>query len=261
MTVGNDTKLKIFFSTRRFFIEACLFFAAAAAIILLATIPQIQAVFEYQNTIAREQPKLEQLEIKLQNLETVEVSEEFSKAGVVNQTLPSKKPLMELLISLQAAADRSETNIINFDLSPGELASASAQSAKTAKRGAADFDFVELNVELEGSFTDIQNFFNYVERFTPFTMISNVNLEPLQANQELSADSESLVTASMQIRTYYFTKSVQSTVDSTLPSLTQQNLDVLAEVETFVTIDVPEQQEIENGGNPDLFGGVNDIFN
>lgn len=260
MKITTEKNWKIILTNRRYLIESILLFAASAGILIFAALPQVQVVFELKNKVDSQRPIVTTLDTKLSNLSRVEVSQEFGQALLVNNALPSRKPLMELLISLQSSADQSGAEIINFQVSPGELATDSAQLKSNVKRASPDYDFLEMEVELEGSLDNVQTFLTRVEQFTPFTTIAAVSIELPQQSQQFGTQSENILTANLKIRTYYFTKSVQSSVESVLPSLSDKDREVLNALAAFQTITVNESQNIEGGGNEELFGDVDKLF-
>lgn len=260
MLTNKEINWKIIASTRRYMVESVALFLGVVFILIFAIIPQFQAFFSIREKINDEKPVVEKLEAKLANLDSVEISPQFAQAEIVNQALPSKKPLLELLTSLQSSAQKANIAIVNFEVSPGELASSSGKS-KNGKPLSTDYDFLELDVEIQGTFADVQTFFDQVEKFVPFTSISSINVETPALTQDQVKNSEELITASLTTRTYYFTKSIQSTVESPLPNLKDKDIAILEQLRSFVAVTVPEQQDVTGGGNEDIFGGVRDFFN
>lgn len=260
MKITTETNWKMIFTNRRYLVESVVLFVASICIVLFATIPQIQAIFDLQAKVNKQRPVVTNLDTKLNNLEQVEVSSEFAQASLVNDALPSRKPLSELLISLQSSADQSGAEIVNFQVSPGELATGSAQPRASSRKGSTDYDYLEMEVELDGTLQNIQTFLTRVEQFAPFTTISAVGIEAPQQAQQFGQQSTATLTSTLKIRTYFFTKSIQSTVESVLPSVTARDKEVLSELETFQNITVTDSQTIEGGGNQQLFGDVDSLF-
>ncbi len=260
MKLKTDTNWKIILTTRRLLVESVALFVVAGIILAFAIIPQVMAIYDLQTKVNKQRPVVETLTTKLANLEQVEVSEDFFNAGLVNSSLPSKKPLMELLLSLQSSADLSGAQIVNFEVAPGDLATGSAQPRPTQRKGSTDYDYLELNVELEGTLSSVQSFLTRVEQFTPFATISSVSIEAPQTLQISSDGEERYLTAMLKIRTYYFTKTVQSSVESVLPKITDRDREVLLELAKLQNITVQESQNIEGGGNEKLFGDVDKLF-
>ena len=251
--------LKILLNTRRHLIESVALFLVAGLILIFATIPQIRTSLSINDQVEKEKPKVAKLESKLANLENVLVTSEFAQSQLVNLALPSKKPLIELLISLQSSALQSQAEIINFEVSPGSLATESAQ-IKTTSRNSQGSDYLEMEVSLSGTFASIQQFLKYTEQFTPFTIISRISIDVPEEDLESITTSPDETTADLTIRTYYFTKVVESSVDSILPTMTDANRSVLNQLADYQHIIVPQQQQIEGGGNLEIFGDVKKYF-
>lgn len=253
----NELSFKILLNTR-----AHLFYTAAViltilVVLLVGLIPQIQEVISLNSTLGKERPKLDRLNQKLISLDEVQFTPEFAQIDIVNSALPSKKPLLELLTSLQSISAANSIVISNLELSPGEIATesgsfnADTRGNQTGRRPQGAVDSLTITMNIVGQQDQVREFLNLIEKITPFTTITQLSVELSRRNQANNID---LLEASITTESYFFTKSLTATVESALPQLSQKDRDVLTTLAEFVENDLPEQTEITGGGLEDLFG-------
>lgn len=244
----DQSQLRIWFNTRRSLLAAVTVVLASVAILVFGVWNQLQELVELRSQVSAEQPKLERLERKLLELQNIHFIPEFAQAELVNAALPSRKPLVELLTSLGTMSSASEVRIDNFRLSPGLIATESAQSAtRGSSRG---IDSLELSMRVSGQPVAVREFLMLVEKMTPFTTITRLSVDA----RSLQADDRDLtMTAQLVTETYFFTQTVEAAIEAPLPQLTEAEQRVLAELTAFTEHDFPEQTEII-GGLEDLFG-------
>lgn len=247
----KEINWEIFIHTRQFLLYTVGLGLLSAGLVFLAAIPQFRQAWELRSEHLSEKPKLEKLKQKLASLESVRFTPEFAQVDVVNQALPSKKPLLELMVSLSNVAIETGAVIENFEISPGIVASDAAEVQQNAKKVTSKgfVDTLDVALTVTGSDTAVQQFIREVEQMAPFTTITQLSLTSLLSNSE-----ESQREAVMATSTFFFTKSVKATVEAPLPQLSVQDQQVLANLATLIPSDLPEQTEVTGGGLEDLFG-------
>ena len=157
-----------------------------------------------------------------------------------------------MLTSLKLASDQSEVKLLEFSLSPGEIATDSSQ-LKTISTSDGQ-TALEVEVELEGTFANVQNFMNTLEKVAPFTTITKISLETPDTTTTEAQESEEIITASLITQTYFFARSVTTTVEEPLPKVNSRQQAVIDQLRHFEAIVLPLQTEIQGGGLEDLFG-------
>lgn len=250
---------RIFLRTRRYIIVAGVFVVVSVFLLLLAVIPQVQEIFSLRSEIRKEEPRYDQLKNKFIQLDAVEITAEFQQKELIDATLPSKKPLLELLEGLNTAALASGIVVEEFNLAPGVIASESASTASQSPplregrsaRKLASVQGMEVNFTIAGSFEQIQHFAEVVEQIAPFTTITSLELS--NPKNRPSSDGGQLFTAEIVTETTYYVGSVTTKIDTPLPVLTAQDKLILSKLEPFVESNLPEQNTIEQGGAEDLF--------
>ncbi len=237
----------ILWRTRQYLIMSIGLVALAIFILFFAAYPQVQAALELRSKTNRLRPQLENLEKKLAQLENVRFEPEFSQMDIINEALPSKKPLLELLTNLSAISAAHQVEISEFQLSPGEVATTAAELQRnTRQRG--DIDTLDVELTIQGSRDNVNQFLNSIEKISPFTTITQLTINTA-ARQGAEAS-----TARMATNTFFFTKPITTTVDSPLPVIADHEKTVLTELSSFTIPNLREQTEISGGGLEDLFG-------
>ncbi len=246
----DQSDLRIFWVTRKSLVFALALAMVGAVLIFSVTIPQIQVTRKLYADLEKEKPVLEKLESKLAQLEAIVTSPEYAQVEIINEALPSKKPLLEYLMGLSQVSQATNVVITNFETSPGLVATDAAELEKIQK-SSADVEAMKLELELEGDWAEIQAFMLKVEEIAPFTTITKMDIGNSLTSE--TVDEIETFQASLSTETYFFTKTIQSKVDSPLPVISDQETQVLYLLAQFVPTELPNQTEIRGGGLEDLF--------
>jgi Tfp pilus assembly protein PilO len=219
---------------------------AGVMILALATWPQISSILETQTKIAKEKKELQKVSVKLQELDAIKISPEFKDTDTVNGVLPSKKPLLEFMTSLNSIASLTNVVISDLKISPGQIATASSE-LKTASRrtNKNSYDALDLNLAVSGQLNDIQRFLSLIEQISPITTITKIDL-----NREVKVnDGGSIKTkADLDLRVHYFTQQITTSLTTTLPQITQRERTIFKTI--YVTLPVSDSPtKIEGGKN------------
>jgi Tfp pilus assembly protein PilO len=258
-------KEKVSFSSlllnRRYLVMSVVGGLLIILILFSGFIPQINSLFELNDQINRDEKKLSALRQKAVDLENIEAQEAYRYVDSVDQILPSKKPLLELLTSLNMVATRNNVRFNNLSLTPGEIASESAEflsSAKSSKKKRSkktanqkEFDTLNVELEISGMFSDMQKFFLDIERVAPLITITGLSLDINSDNIVKSTDQ---VKAELVLSTYYFTQSVSAALETSLPNIGSREQEIITEIRGYSYPTVEAQQQVMGGGLEDLFG-------
>lgn len=250
----DSSTVKILWATRKSLVLSVLLGLGALVLLSSVIIPQGQQAYDLYLDLGKEQPKLDKLEQKLAEIENIQVSPEFSQVEVVEEALPSRKPLLELMMSLNNVSQETGATVRDFELSPGLVATDSTQ---TTARQKGNYDQLTLDLTIEGTFAQIQDFLLKVEEVAPFTTIvameigNQLNTNAEQFEQQVAENPT--FEAILSTETYFFTQSITSRVDSPLPKIAQRELDVLSFLSAFRPSTLEEQNEVRGGGLQDLF--------
>jgi Tfp pilus assembly protein PilO len=250
----KEFNLKIFLNTRKYLLVTVAMALTSLGLLLFAIIPQFQEVLELNNQVQREKPNLDRLRSKLVELQNIQFSPEFSQMEIVESALPSKKPLLEFLTSLNTIAVANSVVVEDFSLSPG-LISADIDEIQGAVRGGSQgpIDTMETEMRVTGSFAEVSSFLIDLEKISPFTTITGLSLSSRSGTDDFDRQ-ENVMRAQIVTRSHFFTQSVAAAIEAPLPTLTARELEVLQELTGFSLVDLPEQLEITGGGLQDLFG-------
>ena len=247
-------------TTRRKLLYSAGLLVLAVGVGLGIALPQAQSALQIAQELQSENQFANKLQQKATELEQVSQSPAFSKANLVNAVLPSKKPLIELLTSLNAVVQDSGVIITNIELSPGKIATEAADAPKKAstskvKKGAAivsrDYDVLDVQLTTEGSLEQLNVFLEGVEKIIPASTVTSLSLsKPLRPSKVVT---QSVYEAELVISSFYFTKSITSALEAPLPPVGADGEKALEEVDTFSFVSVTQPTVIQGGGLEDLF--------
>ncbi len=242
---------KVIWTTRKYMVFTVGIIAVAVAIAGLGIYPQISESFALRSEYVEEKPKLDKLQAKLAELQNILFTEEFVHAPLVNEALPSNKPLLEFLTSLNSIAVANNIAVKNFEINPGVIATDASQVTQTSK-SKGPVDNLELDLEIEGKFDELQAFLLDIEQISPFTTITTLSLG--KGTSAADRGTDKLITAALTTKTYFFVQTIKATVEAPLPKLGANDRNVLNALAEFKASDLPIQTEIIGGGVEDPFG-------
>lgn len=227
--------------------------ALVTCILLFLTYGQLTSTLAVNRNLAVEQQKITQLNRKAQELEQLKFSPEFTQAEQINRVLPSHKPLLELLNNLNAVAGETRVAITEFEINPGEIATDSTQAVSdqvASRKKNTDYDQLDLKLTIVGQLGQVRQFMDLIERVTPLTTITSLTVDQKTG---VVGTSDSATRADLSLSTYYYTKSISSTLSSTLPEISAQERQVFQAILDFTPTQVEKQTGIIGGTNQDLF--------
>lgn len=249
----NLNTFMIFVSTRKNVVAAGALIVTACILIFLA-VGQVSQALEVRSNVLTEQERVQQLNTKVQELEQLRVSPQLSQMEEIHRILPSHKPLLELLNNLNAVAGESGVSIVSFEISPGEIASDSTQVQENVnpRRRNADYDQLELELTVTGGLDQVRSFMEFIERVSPITTITRLTID--RGVQGSGRSGNDITRATLALNTYYYTKSISSTLASPLPQISQAEQGVFQAILDFTPPNLEEQTTVITGNNTDLFG-------
>lgn len=266
LKLNQQNNIKYFYNTRRFLVWTGFLGLLSVGIILLSIVPQINSTTNLYNEMLKENKRLAQLRVKVAQLDDASNSTILVNSDKINSTLPSKKPLLELLSGLNAIGNKTQVSFNDISLTPGEISTKSAESATTKKKkesnvAAKKYEVLDLDVTVTGKIQNINQFLKEVELLAPFTNVTAMTLnEKTSSNQDLSF-SETVFEAKLTITTYFFNRAITATIDSSLPELTAAQQGVINGIQNFTYSTLEAQNEIRGGGLENLFPSVDSLPN
>ena len=244
----EEFNFKLFWNTRQELVLAILFFLIAAMILFGGALKQITPIKESLNDLESKDRELNRFRQKALQLEETAIDPEFAKISEIDQVLPSHKPLLELLSNLNSVANETEVAIDNFSLSPGKIASDTTQVKKNTSQE-QKYDALFLNFSVSGALGRVQRFMDLIEQTTPISTITSISL-----SRQINDDSLAETKANLELKIFYFTQPIKTTIASPLPEISVRNKTILAEIQELIPNNLPTQDEIITGNRGNLFG-------
>jgi len=262
MKKKSEINFKSLIINRRYLLFSMAIALVSLIVIFSGITSQINNIFDLRREIKVGQEKVAVLRQKTIDLENIEAREAYKSQDLVNKILPSKKPLLELLTSLNTVASQNNVIFVDLSLSPGKIASESAEFLGEAKSssqrkktqpkvGLEGYDTLVVEVEISGLFSDVQNFFQDIEKVAPLTTITSLSLD-IKSDDIIRPSDE--VQAELVLSSYFFTQSVTANLSSSLPNIGIKEQEIINEVGSYALPAFSVQKQIEGGGLNDLFG-------
>lgn len=244
---------RLFIATRRYLALTIAFATAGVTILLFAAYPQVGTITSSYKKLQSEQSRLDKLQKKAIELEQIKLLPEFAQASYVDEVLPSHKPVLELLTSLNDAANNSQVIITDFVLSPGEIATDSTKVTST-RRSNTNYDVLELELTAAGQLEQVEKFMALIERISPITTITDIALSRTTSTNQDTGEETIAARANLKLNTFFFTQSIKSSIEATLPQIGTKEQNIFETIREFTPSNFEKQTEVQGGGQTDFFG-------
>lgn len=268
----GDFNWRYIANTRRYLLVAVVCGLMGVVMLTAVAMPQFNKILSTQAKLTQEKKTLGQLQNKAQALNESQTLDLVNEAQLINSALPSHKPLLELMTSLNFVASWAQVSITDIQLSPGEISTDSAKTAESAKvvkttstksKKVALKNYKNLDVDLtvEGSLDKVNLFLKNLENTVPFSTVTQFTLSEIKgrATSDTNPDVKNY-RAELTISTYYFTQSINAALAAPLSQVGNDEQSVLAKLKSYTVLNQAQQKEIQGGGSQDLFG-VNSLTN
>jgi len=258
--MGQTINARYITHTRRYALFAVGLVLLAIFLIMVIIVPQGQAALERYEELEKQKEQLDRLQIKVQQLQALPESDLFANSDRINQLLPSRKPLLELLTALNEVAGEAGVVYSDLSLSPGRVATAGADltekapittatNQRTSRGPASGVESLNIRLRISGELENINQFLTQVESVAPMTTVTKLSLAERAASR---ANPESFFEAEMEVETYFFNQIISASVAAPIPSLSVTQQVILNEITSYTYPDIQTRDVIQ--------GGVNDPF-
>ncbi|MEA2056126.1 MAG: hypothetical protein U9O78_00190 [Patescibacteria group bacterium] len=262
MKKNTDQNIKLFLLNRKFLVLTIALVWTSFALIFFVIKPQISQLVQNTEQIDENRSHLKNLQQKLVELKQIRLSAEFEKKDTVDEVLPSHKPLLELLANLNQAAEVTKVSFTNFEISPGKVASPGAEIVPIDQTKTG-YDSLELKLSVAGLETNVEEFLNIVEKIAPISTITELSIRRDKNNREeteseVSSSSSGptvrVSSANMLLSTYYYTRTISTTLSKKLPAVGEEEIKVFDTIQKFRPSDFKPQTELKRSELEDIFG-------
>lgn len=260
-TTGRQNNLRYLYNTRRFLIWSGFLGLLSVLLVALSVVPQVNSISELYSDLLKENKRLAQLRIKVAQLDDASNSTIMLNSEKINLTLPSKKPLIELLSGLNNIGNKTRVSFTDISLTPGKISTDSGEVAASSKKretstASKKYEVLDLDVTVTGPIQNINQFLKEAELLAPFTNVTAMTLNEKSGNTLAETGQVTLFEAKVTITTYFFNRAITATIDSSLPEITPAQLTVINGIQDFTFTAVEQQLEIKGGGLENLFPNV-----
>lgn len=145
------------------------FFVVVSGLLLIR--PRINEILSIRKNLKREEKRLAQLTAKSAALEGLDQAELSSRADLTAKVLPTEKNLPLLLSVIKTVGEDNNIEVLDLQVSPGELATASAREKKEK------LPFLSFEISVGGNLSDFKEFLAKVAKIAPLVRIDGVIIE------------------------------------------------------------------------------------
>jgi len=248
---------KFFIYSRKYFSLAIAMIIASITIAMFATYPQVDIALSNFQQLKKEELNLDKTQKKAIELEQIRLLPEFSKAGLVDEVLPSHKPLLEIINSLNNVAENTNVTINNFSIKPGNIATDSTKISTTKSSSAKKYQQLDFSLSASGDMSNVEDFISLLERISPITTVTDIALSRSKKDDGNGGEIVS-AKAELNLSSYYFTQSIKTAIGQPLPKIGQKEQDIFTTIQEFTPANFNKQTEIEGGNLEDIFN-INSI--
>jgi Tfp pilus assembly protein PilO len=264
MKQENDVNLQLFLKNRKFLVLTVILVWLSFGLGFFVIKPQIASIFKSKSELDKNRTQLKKLQQKLVELKQIRLSEEFKKKDKVDEVLPSHKPLLELLANLNQAAKKTSIIFTNFEISPGKVASPGAK-VKRAAETRKGYNALELELSIRGKEEDVDQFLELVEKIAPLTTITELSINrkdydltedevEMEVATKATGNNLTVSSADMVMSTYYYTRTVTTTLSKKLPSVGEEEIKIFETIQKFRPSNFEPQTKLEKSELEDIFG-------
>lgn len=160
----------------RYLAAAVLSWFMIAGLIFLGYIPLIQKINDTSAQIADQTQMFNTVKSQVDFLQALSPDQLKNQLSVLNATLPSVKPVLPLITSIQNIAVQSGLNYGALELSPGKVSTSSAQSTLEVPQKSAfpGVYSLPLTFTIEGDFPSMNQYFKALDGSVPLLNVNSI---------------------------------------------------------------------------------------
>lgn len=248
---GTPTfNIRYFIATRKFLLLSLGISVGCIFLFFTLTFPQIQSLQEQRQELEMESTTLSQLQSKLSILQNVNTIGAFAQRDQVEALLPSTKPLLPLLYSIDQLSTSNTVVTTEFNISPGEISVASDEAKKRSSEvESKTTDSLQIDLSVVGELTNLNAFLNGLDTLSPLTDVISLSIEPFTNAQSVSIvakEGVSYFEMRISLETYYYTGSPVVDVQQQLPDIEAFSTTLLPAIANFKSYESSGSTQLNN---------------
>jgi hypothetical protein len=172
-------------------------------------------------------------------------------SALVNDTLLSKKPVLETIYAFRSLTDSSDVKLTRFEFAPGEVATSGARvatgnTATTRRTSAVTQTYLTVNITATGQFDDLLDYLIDAQAMQPIGSVATLKL-----NKNETGNSSARVT----YQNNFYDQQVNASTGTNLPTLTPNDRVNLAAISKYRELATDElgQTSVIGGGKESIF--------
>ena len=251
-------------NNRNYLLLSLIFFISLLAVAIFGIIPKFSQISDLRAELKQDKKNLATIQNKLARIEDLVNDPEFAQADTINRLLSSTNPFLEILYALNELGKENNITFTSYEYAPGLIATPSAQflqnnTSSVTTSVTIDNQFASNNpsqqaqgfsiaIKADGAYANIAKFLQEIEHVAPLSSVAYAEID----NSLLGYAS-----ADLDIIAHYFNPNVIAQLDEPLPTLSQDETDLLNNLDQFRLINITALDQADIiGGKVDLFGNI-----
>lgn len=178
----NLTTIILFLRRRTYLTVAIVSGAVMVLLTVLVVLPQINLIIAHNQNLNTEEKKLADLQTRSAFLRSLNVATLSDEQKVFENVLPGEKPVTPLISSIERLANDAGVSLLSYELSPGRVATAGAQTAPetvVVKSLVEGVGALPLKMDVQGGFVQMNTFFKSLDLLIPLVNVKTINFTVL----------------------------------------------------------------------------------
>lgn len=146
---------------------------------LLLLRPRIEKIALLQRGLKQKEKRLVQLAAKKTSLEGLDQAELSSRSEIMAKVFPSEKDFPLVVFVLKKLTERNNLEITSLQVSPGEIATVSAQPKKGPP-------LLSFTIEISGQMSNLKEFLTQVTKTAPLMILHQVEFNLVEGGTALA---------------------------------------------------------------------------
>ncbi len=247
---------------RRFFTVSVLSWLIMAVLAVTVLVPQVKLIVEALTQLQEKETELTAITAKVSALQGIDTSLLTADIAVLETALPSQKPVLPLLYSLDKLAGASQVAISNFQVSPGDISTSSADlmsGTSLESQLAPGVLALPLDLDVTGSFSNMNTFFKTLDDVVPLIHVTSIEFAAYSGGSaQASATSSALFQANVSLESLYTANKKPGLAAAEKVDLTPEEKNLVEKLRTAyqtrqADLALQQVQTATSGGRTNLF--------
>lgn len=228
----------LYLRRRTFLTVAIVSWSVMALLAVAVVLPQIRLISAHTENLGVEEKKLAELQARSRFLLTLDTTVLASQQTMLQQVLPSQKPVTPLISSVERLAENAGVALLGYELSPGTVATQGAEVSTgkaIIKSIVPEVGSLPLKLDVQGAFGQMNTFFKSLDLLVPLVNVKGIDFTVLSQTKGAAPESVQYK-ASVELDSLYaLPESLKLTPNPVLVAFTNNEQLLIASLSSMVS--------------------------